>query len=80
LWCFLQLVNDYIFSFEEKTNIFTEWPEFSFKLEKVIKENIKDKYYSTVYHENTLDVISEDKTKRDIEMYNNTDIEVLKNQ
>jgi len=70
------LDNDYIFSFEEKTNIFTEWPEFSCKLEKVIK----DKYYSALYHESTLDVISEGKTKRDIEICNNTDIEVLKNQ
>jgi len=73
------LDNDYIFSFEEKTNIFTEWPEFSCKLEKVIKENIKDKYYSALYHESTLDVILEGKTKKDIEMYNNTDIEILKN-
>lgn len=45
-------------------NIFTEWPEFSCKLEKVIKENIKDKYYYALYHESTLDGILEGKGKR----------------
>ncbi|XP_036148758.1 uncharacterized protein LOC105835274 isoform X2 [Monomorium pharaonis] len=44
----------------ETTNIFTEWPQFSQKLQKVIKENVKDKYYFTLYHESTLDEISEE--------------------
>jgi hypothetical protein len=56
------LDNDYTTSFEENTNIFTEWTEFSRKLEKVIKENIKDKYYYALYHESNLDTTLEGKT------------------